>query len=332
MSLRRERDSFHPEVLEVSAAEKTVILSGAGFSAGLGVPLQNELVERVLDENIVRLYNFMNRCELDRRIGIEEFLTSWDFEEALSDKPLEFSSHAITSCIALEILDSVVSAKISEKKQDYILSNIQNLLDVAKAWITTNWDTIVETICFDNGIKLSHLGTGQGLPLLKLHGSVDWFKRNKNNEQYMALSDFKHIFGNYYRYNPFTILKWEQGIPNEIDNLYENCHPELIPPTHFKSFGDRFMREIWKKARHFMGSMDHLVMIGYSLPESDLAMRYLLSYALSRPEGVSVARPKVSVVDPDPTGALASRLAPLCTGMINFYRSKFENIMVEITN
>jgi NAD-dependent SIR2 family protein deacetylase len=54
--------------------------------------------------------------------------------------------------------------------------------------------------------------------------------------------------------------------------------PFLVPPTWDKSTGSAALRSVWRRAATELGSADRIVVIGYSLPESDRFFKHL--YAL----------------------------------------------------
>ncbi len=333
---------IYRDTLLLSKRERTVILTGAGFVRGIGIPLQDELLEEILskDKEILRIYNFLTRQDLDRSVGIEEFLTAMDFDEVISGNS-SWSSKSLSSHIAIAILGAAVSSgKVKKGTRGKFRKNAQTLLTSAKAWVTVNWDTVVETLCNTGNRKFSYFGEDNSLPLLKLHGSIDWFKMGKDNEEYIREPDFVSTFGNYYRCELFAELNSRGLFPekirkrdifiDELIKLLEICAPVLVPPTHFKSFGDRFIRKIWRTAWKEMSNMEHLVIIGYSFPDSDVMMRIFLTHMICVP--VFERPPRVSIINPDPNGEVAKRFAPLCVGTVNFVRSRFEDVEIRFSD
>jgi hypothetical protein len=329
------RATHHRETLVVSPDEQTVVLTGAGFSRGLGIPLQDELVKLVVGEEILRLHNLSLRRDPDYRVGIEEFLTSMDFEETLGSGKSPWSSESLASAIALQIVESFLSFLSNDSFEvavERVATNVRALLGSSSAWITLNWDTLPEMICRANDQTFSYLGESDGFPLLKLHGSIDWFKRVKKTKPYIREPAFVPIFGNYHRYGLFgdlrNLLKNPELLSDEISELYKTCHPIFIPPTQFKSYADPLIRKIWKRAWREMWDMDHLVIVGYSFPHGDLSFRMLLMRMICKP---SYRRPpRVSIVNPDPDGGVAKRFAPFCVGPVTFIRSRFEDIEIAV--
>ena len=108
--------------------------------------------------------------------------------------------------------------------------------------------------------------------LHKLHGSVNWY--------YSGASTY---FGEAIYSAP--VAKW-----GDINNLIEQQAQEaasdkvplIIPPTTEKVgyFQHETIRLIWSKAGEALTSANHLFCIGYSLPETDLSIRFFLESLL----------------------------------------------------
>lgn len=102
------------------------------------------------------------------------------------------------------------------------------------------------------------------IPLYKVHGSLNWM--------YCPVC-------NTLRYTPL-----EKGIVA----LYENPHlgaclkcesvyqPLIVPPTVFKNMANPFLTAIWQRAERALRDIQHLVFCGYSFPDADLHVKYLL--------------------------------------------------------
>lgn len=74
--------------------------------------------------------------------------------------------------------------------------------------------------------------------------------------------------------------------------------PLIIPPVRKKSysrFGPLFSN-LWKNAEHQLLVTDHIIVIGYSFPQTDLRSNDLFLQAFSKRETM----PKVTIVDPKP--------------------------------
>lgn len=141
--------------------------------------------------------------------------------------------------------------------------------------ITTNWDTVVEILFLKNEISFKANDLQYGIPnpikLMKLHGSMNWFKCN--------------CCGNY------QIVKNSEIAQHLLDdNKSESCEkckskaiedqvvlqPEIITPTMLKSFTDRLYKNIWSEAANEITNADKVIFVGYSLPLADFEIRYFL--------------------------------------------------------
>jgi NAD-dependent SIR2 family protein deacetylase len=50
----------------------------------------------------------------------------------------------------------------------------------------------------------------------------------------------------------------------------------VVPPTFFKDVSNLFLANLWYKAEHLLTGVDHLVFCGYSFPDADLHVKYML--------------------------------------------------------
>jgi hypothetical protein len=161
-------------------------------------------------------------------------------------------------------------------------------------FITFNYDTVIEEALCAIGVPLSYgfrprssiadasasqLGVdgSAGVEILKMHGSVNWGYPGRRGGKLT-------VFGSY-----------EDLRRNDIT-------PHLIPPTWNKSFES--LSDVWSEARRAIGEATRLIIIGFSMPPTDLHFKYLIAAGLrdniSLREVVfvtvdeSVLRPRVS--------------------------------------
>jgi hypothetical protein len=157
--------------------------------------------------------------------------------------------------------------------------------------ITFNYDTLVEAAWAeqaDSGqqsvmdlypIPLSFtgsrtgavLGGGQrppGMQLLKLHGSLNWRYSGPDSPP----GDIIYVTG---IPRAWTLDKDTGG----DDMLSSDRDPMIIPPTAVKSsyYGNRTLRRLWALAAAALREADELVIMGFSLPESDLIVSSMLA-------------------------------------------------------
>ena len=104
----------------------------------------------------------------------------------------------------------------------------------------------------------------------KIHGSLNWLYCSSCNT---------------IRYTPLEkgIVRLYNGDPDcacpECESVFE---PLIIPPTFFKSMGNVFLTRIWHAAEQALRGVDQVIFCGYSFPDADLHIKYLLKRAQRR--------------------------------------------------
>jgi hypothetical protein len=102
-------------------------------------------------------------------------------------------------------------------------------------WGAKNWKN------HENGRRVSNT-----IRLLKMHGSMNW-QENKRGEL---------------------------GLARDLSEI-EDLNGSIIPPTWFKDLQNPPFKSIWKKARREVRRARIIVVIGYSVPQTDLFSRSL---------------------------------------------------------
>jgi hypothetical protein len=131
--------------------------------------------------------------------------------------------------------------------------------------ITFNYDDLVEQAIKDAGGTFTYGFSGDheiedpkhysalGTPVLKLHGSINWAYVGKAKR--------------------FTVFDTYESV------RARDLVPELVPPTWNKSIGDR-LAEVWFAAIQKLSTATKVVIIGFSIPATDLHFKYLLAAGL----------------------------------------------------
>jgi hypothetical protein len=116
---------------------------------------------------------------------------------------------------------------------------------------------------------------GKSVLLLKLHGSLSWLYCPTCNDVIVTPKEK----GIKYIYDPHV----------SNDNILKQCtvcnsvrKPIIIPPTWQKEYINPNLIELWLKAEWQLQRTNKIFFIGYSLPESDVNVRYLLKKSLYR--------------------------------------------------
>ncbi len=124
--------------------------------------------------------------------------------------------------------------------------------------------------------------------ILKLHGSVNWYysEADNTNQIYCANKD------------------------TEIEKkLIGNYAPYIIPPILDKKslYNHRILQYLWTKAYDYLKQAKKIYIIGFSFPETDLAVKYLFESALSN----NRYNPEIFIVDTNTTDEFKNKYKSL---------------------
>jgi len=135
--------------------------------------------------------------------------------------------------------------------------------------------------------------------LLKIHGSLNWLycpgcHRLELGISAASLSTIK-VLNELYQENPLEPRYGCHGSP--CQDCKTDMRPVLITPTHSKDYRNPHIAQIWYKAERLLRDADRIIIIGYSLPEDDVDVIYMLKRAL---DGLRRKSPKmITVVEYD---------------------------------
>ena len=306
-----------------------VYFLGAGFSCGADLPLSNNFLEKMKEVHVQyclgktppslnvpmdELFRFCTkRTELfdNSLINNVEFLLSLVSARTLgSTAGRGFNKYQMQIAIAQTIAHYV---HLSEKNANFVnifVGKIRNSSNDTTI-ITLNYDDLIERSCervnihyrygfkrqgFDgtfnidssdyNGKMLDLDENKLSLPIYKLHGSYNWMAEQENIN---LISDMRRFFSN-----------WEFWATNEWVR-----HSFVIePPTIDKLYAGRILSVIWGRAYDSLASAFHLIVIGYSFPENDGYVKYLLMASLVD----NATLKQVTIVDPSCNDSYKGRI------------------------
>ena len=163
------------------------------------------------------------------------------------------------------------------------------------AFVSFNYDILIDNALdgyytdhfWDYGIGFDNIG-GQGnhageltpTSLLKLHGSLNW----------LYCSTCRSV----------TLTRYEKGVVDVLINPAQGrCQkcgalrvPVIVPPTYFKVLSNIFIQIVWYKAEQILNNCRAWVFCGYSFPDADMHVKYLLKRVQ-----VNSKPPKIVVVN-----------------------------------
>jgi hypothetical protein len=159
------------------------------------------------------------------------------------------------------------------------------------AIITTNYDCLAELTLHTYGVPYDYCIDGgrhsASTPVLKLHGSLNWGRcPDPDCGAISAVSLTDHI-GNMRSFN--TPEKTARLILSARlkDLKCQTCGkqlgpaPSLVAPSWNKRGIDDYLKPIWRQAVQELAGARNVVIVGYSMPDSDLFFRYLLACGLA---------------------------------------------------
>jgi SIR2-like domain len=134
---------------------------------------------------------------------------------------------------------------------------------VRNSFVSFNYDTILESsfrvldVPFSyrfgrsRSDKTINTSSAKETSILKLHGSVNWAIPKGSRSQFSVFEDYDQLRA-------------------------QNFVAELIPPSWRKEFTGS-IRNVWEAARYEISRATRLVVIGFSVPETDQHFKYLLA-------------------------------------------------------
>lgn len=204
--------------------------------------------------------------------------------------------------------------------------------------LTFNYDVALDYALHANSVSANYgLGTdtrSDGVPLLKLHGSLNWAKCNKCG---VIVPWQLHEF--------FAVHRWDIWFhePKQcrLDlskkmTVFTHCsepvvpEPVIVPPTWNKTAYYSEIAAVWKEAARHLSEAENIFVFGYSLPPSDHFFRYL--FALGTVSDTIMKR--FWVFDPDPSGEVRTRfeglLGQAVRNRFRFGKVRFANAIAEV--
>lgn len=322
-----------------------VLFLGAGFSAPFGLPTMNQFSEEVtinkkLSERERVVYS---RLVLEARRA-NSFLesSSTNLEDILSffvmgDRLRTFDEGLTVP--SLEVKSIIAKVYSTIKNSDYYwdeLDNFKRFLQIGIAdllrqghqlhIITTNYDLIIDSILFSQDThaefpfdfdttsdgKVRSLYGIDAVPLFKLHGSINWFAQNENDNEKILLED--RIIPNPNNLNSLIPASY-------TDHSYKGGTPIIIPPSYLKPELSSQLLKNWSGASKAMEDAQIIIFVGYSFPPTDIEMKYFLANSLAE----NTVLQKIKIFDIN-ASTIVDRLKSSASG----YGSHFKDFLEPI--
>jgi len=327
---------------------ETVIFLGAGASAADGAPIQSELLKgffqscrgtgpygatREMERELATYFSIMWGIDVDNDdLAQARFPT---FEEALgllelaedrgeffrgfgglnqqTTRGMELRSHLV-SLIALYLEEKLRTGG------NFHRALVQQLREAGKlettSFISLNYDILIDNalvLLGSTGITYAvrfanknQPNRPRAVPLLKMHGSLNWLFCPTCN----ALD--------HYDGEKVAAQLTDQPHRGVCDRCQEPRVPILIPPTFFKVMSNFYLQQIWKRAEEELRKARRIIFCGYSFPDADVHIKYLLK----RAEVNRVGRPPAVFIVNEHEGKTAHQREMETDRYLRFFRDK----------
>jgi hypothetical protein len=198
---------------------------------------------------------------------------------------------------------------------------LQHIMNDAAPTHTVSVITFNYDIAIDMALHRARVGLDYGLdsstssgvvPLLKLHGSLNWASRSDNGMVIpLTLGDYlqKYSIKGFREAGKCSIpigTQLQEYFSNHAD-IKVKAEPVIVPPTWNKAEHHQILSQVWGRAAKELGEAEYIFIIGYSLAETDAFFRLL--YALGTVGDAPFK--KIEVFNPDNSGETRVRFASL---------------------
>ena len=200
--------------------------------------------------------------------------------------------------------------KLEDKKRaekyKYIKELCSQMVEEGDVFISFNYDNLVERSLWELEMWTPKDGYGfevafspgdtwtdpagktlnsSPVKVLKLHGSVGWYKDEKIMKIFLDWGKHPEYF---VTEDPYSVELHYTPDPSES--------PVVIEPSFIKPIEQKELLDIWDVARSSLEKAKEVFIVGYSMPQADAAAQNLIVHSLRANHN----HPKVTVVDPDP--------------------------------
>lgn len=164
--------------------------------------------------------------------------------------------------------------KLASVLADRILANSRNGATFPSvAIITFNYDVLLDAALAARYVRYdygwSHSIASESVPLLKVHGSLNWFALSDADAPTDSVLDFAQAFDASGGFKPIRCRDcFLSSQPSKTD--YRTV---IVAPSDSKLQGRRRLTTVWKHAAEHLSRARAIVTVGYSLPSSDAFFR-----------------------------------------------------------
>lgn len=200
------------------------------------------------------------------------------------------------------------------------------------AFISFNYDIALDQALMINGLNPQYYlndppSDCNSVPLLKLHGSCNWTSdADRKSIIPLELKDYWR----HYSYNGYGSADIKIEISKHLKEYFHKMEKEIsgeiivVPPTWNKTSYGGGLQKVWIEARKQFSKADHIHIIGYSFPSTD--MYFGLLYAIGTVSDIPLG--SINIYNPDGSHNYVERARSLlgqgALGRLKMHECKFD--------
>ena len=190
-----------------------------------------------------------------------------------------------------------LAAGLAEPRSEFLGDSV--------AFLTFNYDTAFDFALYRQGLwadyALDDTASHRrgGIPLLKLHGSLNWTLCPKC--RCPLVLDFDYFLGQLpspsakFKDVPLRLSKYLSMLGSHCEGAAAPETPAIVPPSWNKTQYHETFSRVWGRAAAELSEAEEVYIIGYSFPATDPFFRELLALGLAGGARIRL----FAVVDPD---------------------------------
>jgi len=311
----------------------TVIVFGAGATKDCNGPLTNEILPQALGSLPTSLPQ-QEAVNLLRKFLDDQFLQPGQSQRPQDYPALPLLLSLLDTALDLkqplgplwppeklsevrQAVEVAIFAAVDFQSPQTETSSYSSLLDLAfpatqpePTVISLNYDMILDLAMFD----LCDKRKPESVPdygcdfrtkqyrskerwgkLLKIHGSVNWMYCYQCHQLELAWSRKRALP----RRCGQLFFSDEQYNRPYCPECRTRLRPILITPTHRKDYRNPHLARIWYEAERALQRAKRVIFVGYSLPDDDVGVIYLLKRGLGMPNPTPLAPDQITIVEKD---------------------------------
>jgi hypothetical protein len=274
-------------------ASGTTELTRAAFEHVFRAIAELQRVHSKSELDLINLESVFGAFEMARLIGSD--LGSAEKSATIGEDLVSAMQRVITETLQETVLFPVQGGQIKPPSHyESFAQLLQTFIGTGTrrpAILTFNYDIALDYALQFYGLQpdygLSEAESG-GVPLLKLHGSLNWGQCPKCQRIVAAKFNVPSTAP------PQPTWKWRFNLAALTCCQPLRPEPVIVPPTLDKARYHAALKLVWSKAARQLSDSSHIFICGYSLPETDSFFRYL--YALGSVGDILLKR--ICVFDP----------------------------------